>query len=120
MNKEKRIEENPIAKALKDPEFIKKVAEDTINDQRKLMGLKPLNVEKRIEEKKYCKNCKYDVPNLYSLLRYCSPEGKEVGNKFSGSFTKSEMRDKTELNKDGNCPYYKKKWWKLLTLQDKQ
>ena len=85
-------------------------------------------MEKR---KVYCNNCKFDggMNNIVSCWRWC--ENKEAMNdkyeKIFGKQSKSRYTGfgedheypiiKTELNLDGKCKYYKRKWWKFWVKQ---
>ena len=71
-------------------------------------------------KKIYCKNCKYwyEMSNYYFLIGdHCSYELFKKNKKISeitgqsrGSHTSINFE---EENKNNNCPYYKKKWWKF-------
>ncbi len=67
--------------------------------------------------KVYCKDCKWN-----SIL-FCYPpkERKEddycsCGNPWilPSCMKKFEGQHREELNEDGNCQYYKRKWWKFV------
>jgi hypothetical protein len=64
---------------------------------------------------KYCRNCKYfgffcNKPECY----YKEPFEVKTTLKFIGvkKFTKYKYFSLIE-NAEGNCPYYKRKWWKF-------
>ena len=56
-----------------------------------------------------CRNCKYCPSNYYKgpfiglvNICYCGKEDSTWGENVCGI-----------SNKNGNCPYYKRKWWKF-------
>jgi hypothetical protein len=62
----------------------------------------------------YCKNCKYDrFPRAYGMGGGCYHTEcfTNVCN-FYGAY-KQRNKDGSELNKNNDCKYYKKKWWKF-------
>jgi len=69
--------------------------------------------------KKYCKNCKYSggwvANSISSGWKWCeAPQLTEnKGSKYSGYYGSKKPIYKSELNLDGNCPYYKCKFWKF-------
>lgn len=74
---------------------------------------------KKQTRKVYCKNCRYGGGTIANSIpggwRWCEAPQlyQEVGNEFSGSLKDKEIMRKTELNKDGECPYYERKRWKF-------
>jgi hypothetical protein len=58
--------------------------------------------------KVYCKNCKYYCGPIFE-----NPCGKYwiIKSKYTGEITKTEWNDNN--NKNGDCKYYKRKWWKF-------
>jgi len=86
--------------------------------------------------KVYCTNCKWDnvfMSRYYIDLsegifgwRWCEPKvpNKDTNNKnsryvnvnyFTPAVKKIEI-NKTDMNKNGDCPYYKRKWWKFWVI----
>ena len=67
-------------------------------------------------KKVYCKNCKWNY------LLFCYPPKEKVRDYywFGGDpwilpscMKKYEHQQREKLNKNGNCKYYKRKWWKV-------
>lgn len=61
--------------------------------------------------KVYCKNCKWD--NWYGGIRCMKDTTKKVKETFCGKEKEEVYLWKKEFNLDGNCPNYKRKWWKF-------
>lgn len=77
---------------------------------------------KMAKKKVYCKNCQCNrtIP-LIGLIKwdYCYPTlPKRSGDNWNYKSTMMKM-DKhkihwmDELNKNNNCPYYKRQWWRV-------
>ena len=70
-------------------------------------------------KKVYCKNCKYYRRETLTGNPYCGASkkyGKMLHSKDnflekSKSFREVWFAD--EINKNNDCPYYKRKWWKF-------
>ena len=55
----------------------------------------------------YCKNCK-----CYKLNCFTYPI--KSGFKEAIKIAKNHYEMRNKLNKNNNCKYYKRKWWKFL------
>ena len=69
-----------------------------------------------MNKKVYCKNCKYfgsamNIPTLTCLEVY----KEKLTNEYTGEVKYKNKRalSPSELNSDGNCKYYQRKWWKF-------
>lgn len=72
--------------------------------------------------KVYCKNCKFNKSILRIEWKTCSPGIKKSGRE-NDYYCKNHKASKAgpdpkiewmhELNKDNDCRYYKRKWWKF-------
>ena len=75
--------------------------------------------------KVYCKNCQFDRSSMGVEFLTCRPidDSKvvEAEHYFPGHKTKEESSicRMSELNRNNNCPYYKRKrkWWKRFFVQ---
>lgn len=57
---------------------------------------------------KYCKNCKY------KYYEKCGKDNEHIKNKYTGKNVIIEHTTYTSnYNSDGDCEYYKRKWWKF-------
>ena len=59
--------------------------------------------------KKFCKNCEYS--HWWSPLRCHNPITPVKKNPYTEEIEKHWWKD--DFNKNGECPYYKRKWWKI-------
>lgn len=63
--------------------------------------------------KVYCKNCKWFIDTSYSYdWHYC------IGTSYNGYRKAIKPAGKEELNYNGDCKYYKRKWYKFW-VEDK-
>lgn len=67
-------------------------------------------------KKVYCKNCKW------SMFLFCYPPKERKKDAYfsagdpwilASCMKKYAHQRREELNEDGNCQYYKHKWWKF-------
>lgn len=71
--------------------------------------------------KKYCKNCKYGSWHNGCICHLDDDKRKDYFkvNSFTGQEdvikTPPQLLLKNDKNRDGECPNYKRKWWKILT-----
>ena len=69
--------------------------------------------------KVYCRNCKHDSSMFLWPSEWCNYEDHTAKkDDFTGTLirAKSWPTKKMERNKDGNCKYYQRKWWKLWVV----
>jgi len=71
-------------------------------------------------KKVYCKNCKYlkypSISDIYFCCKCIAPTGKIIKDYIHGDYEAKinlYVGDIKYPNKDGECKYYKKKWWRL-------
>lgn len=56
-------------------------------------------------KKVYCKHCKHNRSFVFDYNNSC-----RIVNEFTG-LEETESTHKEHRNNDGECPYYKRKWW---------
>ena len=61
------------------------------------------------ETKTYCEKCKYRGYFKNSVFCNAPNLKKDMGNEFTGVQFDETIKRKLELNKDGKCPFYKKR-----------
>lgn len=66
--------------------------------------------ENKMNEKTYCHNCNHSV-RCFGSHAFCGKvKTPEVVNEFTGNVEKSaRFYHDSEINKDGNCPYFEKR-----------
>ncbi len=73
-----------------------------------------------MKDKIYCKNCKYftypSTLDIYFSCKCMAPTGKIIKDYIFGDRIQRinlYVGDNYYPNKNGECKYYKRKWWKL-------
>jgi len=68
-----------------------------------------------MENKVYCKNCKFSGGLFDWLECHCV---KETKSPYSGMVKSATFYEKyKDKNDDGACPFYQRKWWKFWVKQ---
>ena len=65
---------------------------------------------------KYCRNCKYF--SSLSIANDCKFPQK-IFDELTGLYIIEYPIDFTKSNKNNDCKYYKKNWWKFWIKEDK-
>ncbi len=73
------------------------------------------------EFKKECKNCKYYNAATFTergfgsvkATVYCDPKGTMGLVGLTMTYDKNDLIECLQQNKDNDCEYYKRKWWKF-------
>jgi len=70
----------------------------------------------KIVAKVYCKNCKWFQSNDWGTDKCKRETGKYIENNITGDYKeiiKIKATSRNYPNKNGDCEFYKQKWWKI-------